>query len=174
MPTADEAPWQKLLGDPLREITRKERRTLLGVSVIAILVAKTGILPHKIESIGIELLSDSKPVVLLTLAAVVLYFLIAFVTYAASDLIAWQRSYFELKDHLEFEETKRQYEAEEKNLKNVVIGISAPPPRWLTGWQHVLHKAVLPMSVLRALVEFVLPLGVGTFSLVSLIVVAYR
>ncbi len=78
----EEPPWQKLLGDPLKEITRKERRALLGVSVVAFLVARTGVLPRKIESIGVEFLSDNRPTVLLTLAAVVAYFLVVFAVYA--------------------------------------------------------------------------------------------
>jgi hypothetical protein len=170
---ADESLWQRLLGDPLRDITRKERRALLGVSVAAILVAETGIIPRKIEAVGIEFLSDNRPTILLLLAFVVLYFFIAFVIYAASDLIVWQRSYFEVKDHLEFKAAERHYLAEESGAKNVVIGIEALPPKWLTTWHIALSRSILPTSVLRAIVEFLLPCGVAAFAFVSVIRAAY-
>jgi len=170
----EEPPWQKLLGDPLKEITRKERRALLGVSVVAFLVARTGVLPRKIESIGVEFLSDNRPTVLLTLAAVVAYFLVVFAVYAASDLIVWQRSYFALQDLLKFEEAERQHLAEETGAKNIVIGTFAALPKWLRNWQATLYKSVLPMSMTRAAVEFVLPAGVGVFALVSVIRAAWR
>src|SRR5437870_1539440 len=46
-------PVEALLRDPLSEVNRKERRSLLGVSAIAILIGKTGLVPTKIENLGI-------------------------------------------------------------------------------------------------------------------------
>lgn len=165
---AEDVPWQKLLGDPLKEVTRKERRALLGVSVAALIVAKTGILPGRIESIGVDFPAGDKPILLLIFASVIAYFLLAFVVYAASDFIAWQRSYHELIDKLEFEEAERQYKAEQAGMKNVVISIE-PVNKPKEAWKSILRRAIAPTSVTRASVEFLVPLGVGLFALVSLL-----
>jgi hypothetical protein len=42
---ADELPEALLLRDPLNEGTKKERRFLLGLSLISIVVVKTGLMP---------------------------------------------------------------------------------------------------------------------------------
>jgi hypothetical protein len=164
----EDVPWKKLLGDPLREVTRKERRALLAVSIPALIVAKTGILPGKIESIGIEFPVTGKPALLLIFAGVVAYFLLVFIIYAVSDFIVWQRSYHELIDRLAFENAERQYKAEQAGATNVVIGIEAVDTR-REAWKSTLRKAIGPTSVARALVEFLLPIVIGLFALVSLL-----
>lgn len=122
---SEDIPWQKLLDDPLRDVTRKERRALLAVSIVALVVAKTGILPGKIASIGIEIPSADKPTLLLIFAGVIAYLLLAFVVYAASDFIVWQRSYYELVDKLAFERAEQRYRAEQEGATNVIMGFEA-------------------------------------------------
>src|SRR5437867_11439772 len=46
-------PVEVLLRDPLSEVARKERRSLLGISAVAILVGWTGLVPQKIENFGL-------------------------------------------------------------------------------------------------------------------------
>lgn len=164
------APWQKLLGDPLKEVTRKERRALLAVSVAALAIAKAGLTPIKIESIGIEFSAANKPVLLYIILGVVVYFLIAFAVYAASDFIAWQRSYYELIDRIEDEEAQRQYRAEEEEsgMTNVVVDIQ-PVDRRKLAWRSILRRAIAPTSVIRAAVEFVVPVALGIFAAASLL-----
>ena len=169
----ENVPWQKLLGDPLKEVTRKERRALLAVSIAALIVAKTGILPGKIESFGIELPATGKPTALLIFAGVVAYLLLAFIVYAVSDFIVWQRSYYELIDRLEFERAQERHKAEQEGATNVIIGI-APVNARLEAWKSSLRWAIAPTSVVRALVEFLLPIAIGLLSLMSLLLAAAR
>lgn len=170
---SEDVPWQKLLGDPLKEVTRKERRTLLAVSSAALIVAKTGFMPGKIESIGIDFPPSDKPTLLLIFAGVIAYLLLAFVVYAASDFIVWQRSYHELVDRLSFENAERRYKAEQEGATNVIMGIEAMDER-KEAWKTGLRKAIAPTSVVRALVEFLLPIAIGLFAVVSLLLGAAK
>jgi len=169
----EELPWQKLLGDPMNEVTRKERRALLGVSVVSLTIAKAGILPVKIKSLGIEFSVGDKKTLLFILAAILFYFLVTFIVYAVTDVISWQRSYCELVDRLALEEAKRNWEAEQAGATNVVVDIEAVNTREET-WKSILRKAIAPTSVIRAGVEFLLPLAVGVFAIVCLLRVAAR
>ncbi len=49
-----------LCGDPLTEVTRKERRMLLFVSVVSVLIVKAGLIPKKISALGIEFNSTNQ------------------------------------------------------------------------------------------------------------------
>ena len=64
-----------LLHDPLGEVTRKERKTLLATSMIGIVVEKTGLVPSKISAIGIEFAKSDQNTILSLLSLVVFYFL---------------------------------------------------------------------------------------------------
>src|SRR5215208_7776204 len=76
--------------DPLTPVTRKERSYLLAVSMIGIAIVKTGLVPSKIATFGIELDKPNRTALLLLLGLVTLYFLAAFVIYAASDFLEWR------------------------------------------------------------------------------------
>ena len=79
-----------LLDDPLSDITRKERRNLLLVSVLGILVSCGDMMPKKISAIGIVLTgNDHVCWILGMLILTVLYFLVAFLVYGSSDLKIW-------------------------------------------------------------------------------------
>ena len=71
--------------DPLREVTRKERRALLGVSTATIAITRLGLVPSEIGNLGIKLTSTKQSSLLLLLGGVVVYFLVVFVLYAITD-----------------------------------------------------------------------------------------
>lgn len=55
-PRVDEPTVQEILvRDPLTPVTRKERLYLLAVSMIGIAMVRTGLVPSKIATFGIEL-----------------------------------------------------------------------------------------------------------------------
>src|SRR5882724_3535200 len=68
---------RELARDPFGEVTRKERRALLALSVLGILIGRTGMMPTKIESVGITFTTDHQTVTLYLLAAATFYFLCA-------------------------------------------------------------------------------------------------
>jgi hypothetical protein len=79
-----------LLGDPLSEVTRKTRLYLLAVSLIGVAMVRTGLVPTKIATFGIELEQPNRSALLFLIALVNLYFLAAFVIYAVSDFRKWR------------------------------------------------------------------------------------
>jgi hypothetical protein len=86
------------LSDPLSEVTRRERRLLLAVSVIGLFVSYSGIVPTKVDALGIELSSTDQRSFLTLLALVIVYLLIAFVIYGFADFLTWRKEYQKLME----------------------------------------------------------------------------
>lgn len=89
---------RKILGDPLSDITRKERRNLLLASSIGLFVTWTGSIPTKVAPLGIELSEFNQQYFLILLSIVVGYFLVAFILYGIADFLVWQEKYYEHLD----------------------------------------------------------------------------
>jgi hypothetical protein len=85
---ADPTAADVLVRDPLTPVTRKERLYFLAVSMIGIAMVRTGLVPSKIATFGIELDKPNRNALLFLLALVTIYFFAAFVIYAAADYIA--------------------------------------------------------------------------------------
>jgi hypothetical protein len=88
LPPAEPTAAEVLVRDPLSAVTRKERLYLLAVSMIGIAMVRTGLVPSKIATFGIELDKPNRSALLFLLALVTIYFLVAFILYAASDWTA--------------------------------------------------------------------------------------
>lgn len=146
------------LVDPLSEVTRKERRLLLGLCVLAFFLVEANAIPSKLSVLGVELQPADQGVLVLVLAGIALYLTVVFVTYAMSDFLAWRKEIFS---------------AEMKDLDDVFLVQMRKIPRdqfeeGLESEQGRLFKQnkiwfslTRPVSVLRALVEFFLPVVVG-------------
>ena len=89
---ADELPESLLLVDPLGEETRKERRFLLALSLISIVIVKTGLMPTKISALGVEFTPSDQVTILWVMIFLIVYALGAFVIYGFSDFVKWQAS----------------------------------------------------------------------------------
>jgi hypothetical protein len=85
---ADPTAADVLVRDPLTPVTRKERLYFPAVSMIGIAMVRTGLVPSKIATFGIELDKPNRNALLFLLALVTIYFFAAFVIYAAADYIA--------------------------------------------------------------------------------------
>jgi hypothetical protein len=147
-------------GEVLSGITRTERKILLGVSMLGVTVAHTGLIPSKITALGVEFEHADQQALLLMLVVVVAYFTIAFIVYATADFLAWRASHDEtLLMHLQHEhaflpipETAHD-EPAERALKQI--------RRRVWWWGTLARKT----SYLRALWEFVLPILAGAYSI---------
>jgi hypothetical protein len=84
-------PVETLLGDPLGEVARKERRSLLGVSALAIFVGLADLVPTRIENFGITFTPPRRQALLWMFVAVVAYYLVAFIVYAMGDYLLHRR-----------------------------------------------------------------------------------
>jgi hypothetical protein len=81
-----------ILYNPLSEITRRERRALLGLSVLAIAMVKVPLVPEKIGVLGLEMALKNQQNFLFIFALVLCYFVGAFFLYALTDYFAWRRA----------------------------------------------------------------------------------
>jgi hypothetical protein len=151
---ARERPVDEMLNDPLREVTRKERRSLLGISAIALLIGWTHgrVLPSRIDNFGItELTTPDRGVLLWLFLLIVGYYFVAFVLYAWTDSLKY------------FHTVREGAKTLSKQRDEQVIGslrIAAESPWWL--------RLVAPASLMRGVFDFFVPLAVALFAMGSL------
>ena len=151
-----------LLGDPLAEVTRKERRMLLGVSVLGIALVKTGLVPTKISALGVEFDKTNQQALLTILAIVALYFLVAFVIYAGADFLAWRRALVAYRVERMREHARLQRELTPDHLKQEEALL------WEQSRGSVLFGLGGPVSLLRASFEFLVPIAFGIYAILLL------
>jgi hypothetical protein len=72
--------------DPMSEVSSRERRALLLTSLLAVAVTAGGLVPVKVAALGIELSPPEQTRLLVLLALVVSYFLVAFLIYGLPEL----------------------------------------------------------------------------------------
>lgn len=149
------------LKDPLSQVTRNERRNLLGASAIGIVIVKTGLIPSKISALGIEFTQTDRRSLLLAIAAIVGYFLLAFLVYASSDLLAWRVSFQKaLLDSLLSPSQDTDISEDELRKRMKTIG-----PNLRSFW----FEMAKPISFVRAIFEFVVPILIGGYAIYMLI-----
>lgn len=157
-----ESPSQVALRDPLEEVTRNQRRSLLAASGIGIAIAWTGLVPTEISTLGIKFSQTEQSTLLFFIGVVVLYFLVAFLLYATSDIVAWRLAYgaAEMKSFAEFRE--KVEEAELEGRSDDVEEYYRD--RWGTGFRF-LPFLVRPASLVRAIFDFLVPIAVGIYAI---------
>ena len=146
-------PVEVMLRDPLGDVARKERRSLLGISAIAILVGWTGLVPARIENFGISFAAPERKALLWVFIAVVVYYLYAFIVYSVSDYLLHRYAI-----HLARLELS-------KRLQPGSINIDSTPPAD-SDWQPI--RFVGPTSRNRTFFDFIIPLLVGLLAISSL------
>jgi hypothetical protein len=88
------------LVDPLREVTRSERRNALAMGVILLATVFGGLVPKTITTLGITLTSENRQALVLLMIGLELYFIFAFWVYARADTKEWQRAVEEQEDNV--------------------------------------------------------------------------
>jgi hypothetical protein len=159
---ASQRPVEALLRDPLGEVARKERRSLLGISAIAILFGWTGLVPTEITNLGLKFGAPDHVALLSVFVVVVAYYLTAFIFYAFSDFVMHLRAV----DLADLELKKSQ----ERNFGLANIGrgeVSVETP-----WRLV--RLVPLTSNGRIFVDFILPVIVAALAIACLGVGIYR
>jgi len=109
--------FESYVKDPLNPETRKARKSLLVFSFVTIIIVITGLVPEKIESMGIEFSKTDQHNMLLLLGFLIIYFLISFIVYGFADLIRLKVNIIknfkqDLKD--KYEEAERELSIKEK------------------------------------------------------------
>lgn len=148
--------------DPLSENARKDRRSLLALSLAGITIVKAGFIPTKIEALGIVFHPSNQSALLWILGLTTLYYLLSFVVYAAADFLSWRLSFIKaLHEELvavsqNLSMSTGDFSAEQDFRKREVS-----PRRWIFTSARV-------MGVLRPLFEFGFPLALGIYATVVL------
>jgi hypothetical protein len=172
-----------LLDDPLKEITRKERKLLLAVSVLGIFLVKTGLIPTQISALGIQFTQTNQKGFLWVVSVVDIYFLCAFIIYATSDFLAWRKALLqEFKSEFQEYYDKQakliqQEEADlyaplgenflESQLNDLKESIERDENRYKISFTK-LKKFSWYISLIRVFFEFGLPVFVGIYSIFQL------
>jgi len=167
----EESTAQIRLRDPLGESTRKQRRGLLGISTIALVVVHADMFPTKISALGIEFSQSDKGVLLLIFTAIVFYFVVAFLVYAAADFISWRQALREstmnifIKLGKELSETKRVIGSDE--TKKLITEMK-------TRETEIRQGSIIKgkkMFVVRVIFDFIIPPLIGIYALIGLLIV---
>jgi hypothetical protein len=145
---------------------------LLGVSVFGVALVKLGLIPERISALGIEFRRVDQQSLLCITALVTLYFLTAFVVYASTDFLSWRLSLVETL-------AQRYINA---NLGDRIRSVRTPEPVlkpdekemlrlkfYGRGIVRFLFALFGPVSVARALIEFLLPIIFGAYAVVLLL-----
>jgi len=151
-------PSEVRLKDPLSEVTRNERRTLLGLSAVAIVMLRSGLVPSKISALGIEFDHADQRALLGVLALVIAYFLCAFLIYAASDLVAWRVALH--NSSMDWARRRELLKEEERKVEEHLFRELYRGYMW--------SRVSGPMSLARATFEFAVPIVVGVYAAVRL------
>jgi hypothetical protein len=133
---------------------------LLGISVLSIFVARTGLVPSSIPALGIDLLQANQHDLLFIMAVVVGYFEVGFFLYGLTDFLSWQLVYNEGSEEALHKIFKRIYT--EGKLKEE----SFCPEEFITRWPN---RMALYASFARALFEFLVPIVVGSYAIYALL-----
>ena len=157
--------------DPLSEITRKERRTLLAVSALGAIMVKANIVPQKISALGIDFGEINRTILLRSLALVIGYFLVAFILYAISDFVAWRIA---IQNYLFELSVKDESEAISKH------GIPHEPIKTRSEDDALRRKALYeyrlrrlgcwakPIAFVRAAFDYLFPVVLAVYAIVLL------
>ncbi|HXO42148.1 MAG TPA: hypothetical protein VN999_11895 [Thermoanaerobaculia bacterium] len=72
--------------DPLSKVSRGERKALLGSTLISIAIAKGGLIPSEIPSLGIKVPPPQRLSLLYLLSGILTFYILAFWVYGRADL----------------------------------------------------------------------------------------
>lgn len=156
-----------LLRDPLSAVSRKERRNLLVISAIGLIMVNGGLLPSKISALGIEFSQADKYSLLKILSWIIAYFLFAFILYAISDLLTWRLNIFLAIGKLQ------NGKINDGNICNTKLKLAETGIRFEREIQTKLPSFlksfyIYSVSIIRAIFEFFLPIVIGTYTIIIL------
>ena len=158
MPASDPSP-SDFLADPLSPLSRAERRNLLLASFVGCLISKVGLVPTKIAALGVDLSAPQQAAFTLTAAAVVVYFLLAFVSYSVPDFLIWRKAY---QDYLTNVEIANRNWSHEGQMAHDDLHEDLPSIQWL-------YRSSPWVALLRLLFDYMLPLLFAGYSIHALL-----
>lgn len=161
--------------DPLSEVTRKERRALLGLAVLGVALVKVPLVPEKFSALGIDLTLQNQQNFLLLYAMVLVYFLAAFLLYGLADYTAWRRTHVRKHHGYEQRQLQKLSTLPEKTLDALEEGVREREAdllreRDLVYWGFASYHLALAIARLRAAFEFLFPIIFALYAIGVLLV----
>ena len=151
-----------LIKDPLSDVTRRERKAFLGLSVLAIAVIKANLIPSELSAFGVKIDNVRRDWLITLLTAVVFYFLMVFIAYALSDFLGWRIAFWEGVRARAIEREKIDKEAAEGSDEDSSAVAECNKHR------RALSAKAIPTSAIRAFLDFALPVFIGIAALLVL------
>jgi hypothetical protein len=154
------------LDDPLTEVTRRERRNLLGVSLVSLAITMGGLIPTQISALGLIVSTSEQAGLLILLALTLVYFLLAFLIFGFTDLNNW-RIRFRLCT-----------EISRTPIGPIRYVHSSNSPNQFDAWEYLnrrianieedkLARSFVSSSTVRMAFEFLVPCGIGIVALAA-------
>ena len=169
-----------LLQDPLGSAARSERRNVLAASFIALVVRYAHLVPTRFQGPGIDFDVSDRRVLVWAFLALAAYLLVAFLVYAVADFLAAITAATD-REKAEIREWQRDYDENSQAMQEAARSRDRPAaPRVSTPgaalqvlaerypWYRRLKSASGAWASVRAVVEYVVPLGIGTWALFEL------
>lgn len=157
--------------DPLSATTRKERTSLLGLSMLGIALVKVPLVPEKFNALSIEFSHINQGMFVKLYALVVAYYCVAFGIYAFSDYVAWRRQ----EVILSHEYTAQQKERQANKKVNLDDLLSERYSKNGPGSDELCYRGAAGYTLaflvarLRAAFEFLMPLAFAAYSMSALL-----
>lgn len=158
MAPEDPNPGALSLADPLREVTRKERRMLLGLSLLGLAVAFTGLTPQSIPAFGITFEPSDREALRQLFAGMLTFFLAAFLLYGWTDFLTWRMNYHKERQDAAAHRERYNQQVQEGGIEKDQLVKRSP------GYNRMM-KTVPFTSFVRACFEFLLPVIVAIVSI---------
>lgn len=166
---------QKIV-DPLQDETRKVRKGLVTWSMVSVAVTLGGLLPKQIQVFGLTVDASNQTVLLALLACTLAYLLCSFVIYGLHDLAywhirqkstEWEERSISLEQYRAATVAKQQLTEEQREEFDQIERSLGNEWRWGGSLKRYarLQKLVPKLSVLRVLLDLLLPLVLGCFGL---------
>lgn len=172
-------PGQDLITyDPLSDVTRKERRMLLGLCVLGIALVKVPLVPEKVSALGLDFTLANQQVFLQLYALVLGYFLLAFLIYGLTDYTAWKRTHVRKHAVERIESAERRARLTPEVLEEIrkrETELHNPDPRNLKENLDLIYagfamyRLALWLARVRALFEFVVAVLVSAYTIRELL-----
>jgi len=134
---AEPSPLEIFHQDFLSDRSYRERQILLIASAVVLAIVKTGLVPTKISSLGIELTLSNQQAMLRIMAAFIAYLLLSFCIHAWCDYLAYKTIYSQSLRRAKLNKIDKEKSEEEfqrnidlgKNMKILIALHQTMPPK---------------------------------------------
>ena len=147
-----------LTKDPLSDLARKKRQFLLGISILGILIVWAGLVPRELPFFGLKLSSEDQEGLRWLVLVINVYYLVVFCIYCIIDLFKLVHEYFSVEDTVN-DRAGQNVTNERSRIGTVEIG----------GREFSILRVIWNVHSLRILIESLLPVLLGLFSVISLL-----